>query len=447
MSIYSSMNIAVSGLKGQSYAMGHISGNIANSQTTGFKRTETAFQDMVPSSPYYRQLAGGVEAYSRGTNDVQGDMRDADVPTFMGINGSGFFQVGEQVDVSDGMPVFGETDMFTRRGDFEFDRNGYMVNGSGYYLKGIPVDSQTGNLVGSLPETVRVTNDFLDARETTQITLRGNLASYPMTAQADPDDPGSELLSANSGGDFDAFTGNDADSFLEQSIAGGAITVYDSGGGAHDMQFRWGKTDNADGDGDQWNLFYLEDSSAPTWRNVGEDYEFDDNGQISNGITSVDLGTVEINGATVSDDLVLNHGENGLTQFADPNGVAQATEFRQNGFSSGELEDISISESGRIVGSYTNGRQLDLYEIQLVDFNAPNKLQKLDGGAFRATQESGDPIAGAQGTIVGSALEGSNTDIADEFSKLIVTQQAYSANTRVVSTGGDMLQEVLNMIR
>lgn len=449
MGIYSSMDIAMSGLKAQSFALEHISGNIANSQTTGFKRVETGFAEMVPTSPYYRQVSGGVESYTRGTNNVQGDIRHAEVPTYMGINGDGFFMVEEQVDMSDGMPVFGGVDLYTRRGDFEFDRNGYLVNGAGYYLKAIRVDPQTGNLVGSSPEPVRISNDFLPARATTEITLRANLASYPLTATANPDIPGSELLNpAMLDGDGHVPAAQ-VSNFLEQSIAGGAITVYDSGGAPVNVQFRWAKTDSAAGGGtDTWNLFYMSDSSGgdPAWRNAGEDYTFGPNGQLNAAITEVLLEDVSINGAEIGD-IMLNHGQNGITQFADPNGTAQLTEFRQNGFAAGELTGVSISEGGRIVASYTNGRTVDLYQVQLASFNAPNRLDKLDGGAYRATQDSGPPFAGAQGTIIGAALEGSNTDIADEFTKLIVTQQAYAAGTRVVTTSTEMLQEVLNMLR
>ena len=86
-------------------------------------------------------------------------------------------------------------------------------------------------------------------------------------------------------------------------------------------------------------------------------------------------------------------------------------------------------------------------DIPLVSFNADNGLLRLDGGAFEATSESGQAILGSTGSIVGQSVENSNTDIADEFSKLIVTQQAYSANSRIVSTADEMLQEALNMVR
>ena len=119
----------------------------------------------------------------------------------------------------------------------------------------------------------------------------------------------------------------------------------------------------------------------------------------------------------------------------------------QNGFPAGSLQTVSVSDKGRVVGTYSNGRTIDLAEVTLANFNGANALKRLDGGAFAATEESGAAVLGAPGKIVGSSLEGSNVDIADEFTKLIVTQQAYSANTRVVTTSNQMVQDVLNMLR
>jgi flagellar hook protein FlgE len=100
-----------------------------------------------------------------------------------------------------------------------------------------------------------------------------------------------------------------------------------------------------------------------------------------------------------------------------------------------------------ISGTFTNGQNVNLAEIPLVNFNAANNLQALIGGAYQATNDSGPAIAGATGQIEGQSLEGSNTDIATEFTKLIVTQQAYSANTKVITTANEMSQDLLNVIR
>jgi flagellar hook protein FlgE len=100
-----------------------------------------------------------------------------------------------------------------------------------------------------------------------------------------------------------------------------------------------------------------------------------------------------------------------------------------------------------VVGAYSNGRTIELAEVTLASFNGPNNLKRLDGGAFAETSDSGPPNFNAAGKIVAGSLEGSNADIGDEFTKLIVTQQAYSANTKVISTSNQMVQDLLNTLR
>ncbi|RYE77300.1 MAG: flagellar hook-basal body complex protein, partial [Myxococcales bacterium] len=108
---------------------------------------------------------------------------------------------------------------------------------------------------------------------------------------------------------------------------------------------------------------------------------------------------------------------------------------------------VSVNDNGRVVVSYNNGQQLEVAQVVTANFNATNQLKRMDGGVFAATSESGEPILDNGGGIIGSSLEASNTDISEEFTKLIVTQQAYAAGTRIVSTADQMLQDALNMIR
>jgi flagellar hook protein FlgE len=158
------------------------------------------------------------------------------------------------------------------------------------------------------------------------------------------------------------------------------------------------------------------------------------------------LTNATVNGVSLGNPVV-NFSSGGLTQFADANGNVQVNQIQQDGFPAGSLQSVSISSNGRVVGNYSNGRNLDLAEITLATFNGPDFLKRKDGGAFEATDESGQALFGNGGTIVGSSLEGSNTDIADEFTKLIVTQQAYSANTKVITTSNQMVQDLLNVLR
>ncbi len=609
MGIFGALTTSVAGMRAQSFALENISGNIANSQTTAFKRMDTSFLDLIPEGGANRQLAGSVTAQSRSTNNVQGDVQAAQVSTFMAINGDGYFSVQKPGGFSDNSPVFDGVDRYTRRGDFQVDKQGFLVNGAGYYLMGIPVDPTTGNLVGSTPEVLQFQSDFLPAQQTTKVDYRANLASYPLTTAHDSNVVGSELLRPSSfpaannplalgtpaqpyadatiaGGarnskltaatainltttlaglantnslttdfvDADSITvnglainfhnggghsgtatagtldldlatatvgdilnaiqaitggpaptiaangaitlhtgttadlsitstnanafqamgftsplnlarlggggpgtgqviGNDLQAFLDESIAGGAVTAFDIAGSPVNLQFRWAKVDSStlgSGHSDTWNLFYQVDSGATgtqvAWQNTNTNFTFGPNGQMNPPIVSLNLTAPTVNGVTLGD-IAVNFGAGGLTQFADANGNVQVNQVQQDGFPAGQLQSVSVSDRGRIVGNYSNGRNLDLAEIQLASFNGPNFLRRVDGGAFEVTDQSGPALSNASGRIVGSSLEGSNTDIGDEFTKLIVTQQAYSANTRVITTSNQMVQDLLNMLR
>ena len=197
MGIYGALSTAVTGLRAQSFALENVSGNIANSQTTGFKRIDTDFVDLIPDAAQKRQTAGSVLAQSRSTNNVQGDVKGTSTETNMAINGNGFFVVEPAIGQSDGASVFSGANYYTRRGDFELDKSGYLVNGAGYYLKGLPIDSATQNVSGSVPQVLQISNAFLPAHQTTRVNYEINLPQLPKTpAYNQSQAAGSELIDA-----------------------------------------------------------------------------------------------------------------------------------------------------------------------------------------------------------------------------------------------------------
>jgi flagellar hook protein FlgE len=627
MGIFGALTTSVAGLASESYALENISGNIANSQTTAFKRIDTSFEDLIPQTGNTTQLAGSVTANSRSTNTIQGSVQSAAVSTYMAINGDGFFAVQKPGSFTDNNPIFTGVDNYTRRGDFSLDKNGFLVNGAGYYLEGVKIDSTTGNPVGSTPTVLKFQNDFLPSQATTQIQYRANLASYPLTTKHDTTIPGSELLrpadfgtnpqvagtqpppfsdntktgtavnsklttttaitgatllkggantdslsasftisdtivvtttnpspplyptagaqtiaffdsgaggtagtaanttyldlnsatvnnvlttidqitgnlpggtaSAVSGGAVTLHTGTindlaitstsagfaalglsspvnqprngggsvgkgvvvatDNQTFLDESVSGGATTAYDGNGAPVNLQFRWAKMDSATlgvGHTDTWNLFYQTNPNATgstvpasdEWVNAGTNFTFGSNGEMNPTIGQITLPNLTVSGTSLGN-VTVSFGTGGLTQFADTNGNVQVNQLQQNGFAAGQLQSVSVSNAGRVVGAYSNGRNIDLAEVSVATFNGANFLKRLDGGAFAVTNESGQALFGKGGSISGSSLEASNTDIADEFTKLIVTQQAYSANTKVITTANTMVSDLLNVIR
>jgi flagellar hook protein FlgE len=249
-------------------------------------------------------------------------------------------------------------------------------------------------------------------------------------------------------------TANDLTAFTSESISGGATTGYNSAGTPINLQLRWAKTDSASlgaGHQDTWNLFYESDSSASglsaEWTNVGTAFTFNSNvALISPSGSGITIPNVTVNNQALGN-VALNFSSGALTQFASTTGAATVNQIQQNGYAAGQLQSVAINNNGLVVGTFSNGQNLDLASVTLSHFNGTNYLQALSGEAYAATDQSGPAIAGASGSIQGSSLEGSNTDIADQFTKLIVTQQAYSANTKVITTANDMIQSLLSVLR
>ena len=182
MGIFDALNTSVSGLQAQSFALQNISGNISNASTVGYKGIGTSFEDLVPQSTTPdRQVAGGVTAYAQATITTQGTVSATTVATNMAISGVGFFNVQKPIGIVDNAPVFNGVTDYTRRGDFQLNANGNLVNGAGYYLLGVTVDPKTGNPIGNVPQVLQFQNNFIPAQATTKITYAANLPTKPST--------------------------------------------------------------------------------------------------------------------------------------------------------------------------------------------------------------------------------------------------------------------------
>ena len=323
--------------------------------------------------------------------------------------------------------------------------------------KAFRIDPTTGNPSGSIPAPLQFQNNFLPAAPTTQITYGVNLPAKPTTPSSSAATANSELLNptnftvdptvAGTG----TVVGADVSTFVNESVSGGSVTIYDATGTPANLQMRWAKTDSvAAGGSDTWNLFYQTNSSATAgqvaWQNAGIDFTFDATGQLNPSVTTIPLNGVTLNGAVIGN-LTLSSPLGSVTQFSSSSGVPTVNNLQQNGYAAGQLQSIAVNNNGIVAGTFSNGQNINLAEIPLVHFNSPDNLKSIDGGAYQETNDSGPALAGASGKIVGQSLEGSNTDIATEFTKLIVTQQAYSANTKVITTANQMSQDLLNILR
>ena len=311
---------------------------------------------------------------------------------------------------------------------------------------GVPLNPATGAATSSSPQVLQFNNSFLPAQATTQISYQANLPSTPSSQPFTLSDYTVNPLASGSG----TVVGNDASTFAGQSLDGGSITTYDSEGNAVNVQLRWAETATSSG-GNTWQLFYQSNTSATgtqvAWQNTGTSFTFNSSGQLTSPTgTTLALPNLTVNGDVVGN-VTLNYGSGGLTQFAASSGNVQVSTITQNGFTAGQMQSLSVDSQGQVVGAFSNGQTVALANVTLATFSGQDSLQPLNGEAYAATPDSGTPIYSATGKVVGSSLEASNVDIATQFSQLIVAQQAYSANAKVMTTANQMIQSLLTVIQ
>ncbi|KQT95343.1 flagellar biosynthesis protein FlgE [Methylobacterium sp. Leaf469] len=483
MDIFSALQTAVSGLQAQSYSLNNISGNIANSQTTGFKRVDTNFVDMIAEQPLNKQVSGSVGAFSRLTNTIQGGLVSTGIDTNMALSGQGFFTVQTKTGDAAGQASFSAAQYFTRRGDFKSDNQGYLVNGAGGYLTGQSLDPRTGQTTGTGP--IKISTASLAAKPTTSIAYGANLPMTPSTKNAVAGNADSALLKTLTSGAYTPvltdpaapalgtpIKGSDATKFLNDTLSGGSLTAYTDSGAPMTVQMRWAKVQNGGAataavtadptatppiaaapakpaTDDVWNLFYLGNSNAgaadDAWQNVGQAFTFK-SGQLTSPTAPI-IPDLTVDGVKLSN-VGLNIAAGALTQYATSEGSVRTDTVQQDGYASGTLTSLSITSDGKITGTYSNGNSAALAQVGIVQFKNADALKGDTNGTYTQTLDSGAPISGLNGSsVVGGEIEQSNTDIAAEFSKMIVTQQAYSANTRVMSTAQTMMSDLINIIR
>jgi flagellar hook protein FlgE len=441
MSLFGAINTAISGLSAQSNAFSNISDNVANSQTVGYKRVDTSFIDYLTTSTATQNESGSVVAQPDYANDVQGTITQSDDPLALAITGQGFFAVSEQSGQSASGPLFNSQQYYTRAGDFQMNQDGYLVNSAGEYLNGWLADPRTSVINQNALAPIQVSQGVYNPVPTSTVTLSANLPATPAAGTATAASPISSDLN-----------------------------VYDSLGVAHTVTLNWVRNSQ-----DDWTVsLVIPDEPAPATPDSAE-IQFGPTasgnpvpggtiGQIANATGTVATGGYSANGAatlsfvanfpagarTITLNLG-NYGETtGLTQYAGTQ--YDLHNLTQNGVPPGDFSSVSAEANGDIVANYDNGQSRVIAQIPLVTFNSPDALQRQDGQAFSATVNSGTPLANAVGSsgagnLVTESVEGSNVDIATEFSKLIVAQQAYSASAKMVTTADDMLQQTIDMKR
>jgi flagellar hook protein FlgE len=448
MSLFGSLFSGVSGLTAQSRSMSMIADNVANVNTTAYKGAAAQFASLVtrqPSSLTYSP--GGVRSYTSYSVASQGLIQSSASPTDAAISGSGFFVVNTQ-------PGSAGEQLYTRAGSFSPDFVGNLRTPSGQYLQGWELDANQQIVDVNTLKTVnvRIVNGLAAATTAVQLgaNLDANQAAYPGAYTAG--DMAGYAASAGGTGVqphltrevkvFDSLgrPTNVTMAFLKDAGTNTwNVEIYAPPGAVDATSHPDGLlasgtvTFNGDGSLATQNLTPLYPAAAPAGAPVGIDWAASAGASTSS--VTFDFGTI---GST-----------DGLTQFASPNSVAYAT---QNGAEVGELNGFSIDEGGFVVASFTNGESRKLYQLPLAVFANPAALDPRSGNVYAQTDGSGEFNLRSSGTsgagmVTPSALEAANVDLAEEFTKMIVTQRAYSANAKVITTTDEMLDQLIRISR
>lgn len=428
MSFIGAFIAGVTGIDAQAQKLGAISDNIANANTVGYKPTSVLFKTLVTrtdapttygtTGPIPRgSYPGGVVPTPSARMDLQGLLTSSSSATDLGIVGRGFFPVATAVSAATGGVATGASRAVTRAGSFSMDVNGFMKNTAGYALMGVTAGSaMPSTLTGLVPvkfdpgPTVTVAGVA-----TTKVSIAGNLPAS------------SAVNSANTM----------------------TIGVFDSLGVAYNLTLTYTKTAL-----NTWSVaatsFQKADGTGTgSISSTPMTLSFSTSGNLTSGGTG-SLGTFTgPNGQTISPtfNLVGSSTFSALTQFGD--GFAQSG-LQQDGKTSGARTGFTVDDTGTISEVYSNGLILPKFQIPVVTYINPQGLEAMQGNAYLETSISGTAgvnVANTNGAgaIVPSTLEQSSTDLAEEFTQMIVSQATYNANTKSITVADEMYQLVTQL--
>ncbi len=499
MSIFGALRSGVSGLFVQSQALATTADNIANVNTTGYKVNRVQFSTLVTNSASPTLFSsGGVQSRVARDNDVQGLLAASSSATDIAIVGQGFFTVTDEVSFNSTSGRFEPTGnaFFTRSGEFRPDQDGNLVNAAGFFLTGWARNAtDTGFEVTNVANAFSAANisgSSAVATPTTEVTVSANLQastasgeSFQISQQifnrqgaqrtlnltftknsaagADTWDISAELIGGgqfvdldvnddgtSQSGTFDTSGDGQLDEAERAAVATTALPA-DAGllalTGGRAVANIGRVVFNADGSIQTTTV----NTGAAAANQPGLDVSFTSAGSSTlNFLIDYDAAAgTAADRVPISLNLGTLNATDGLTQFEGANVI---NNLDQNGRQFGSLTGVTISEEGVITALFDNGVTREIFQVPVTTFNNPNALTPLSGNVFIQTDDSGQAVArvagtGGSGAISPSTLEQSTVDIADEFTKLIITQRAFSANTRTITTADELLDELIRTIR
>lgn len=411
MSLVSSLFTGVTGLTGNSKAMGIIGDNISNVNTVGFKGSKAVFSDIFSSiltngsvtSQLGRgsQLQGTIQSFQQGSFEASSNALD------LAIDGSGFFVVNN-----------GTGNFYTRAGQFRLNDDGLVQSITGEILQGNQI---TNGVVSTSTTNIDLAGVQSQPQASTTFQLGANLNSAATAA----------------------------------STFNSPVTLFNSVGSQVLLNIQFTKSATAN----SWTYNMTPSDGTITSGGSGT-VTFNTSGQLSaiNGSLADQSIVIDYSAAnpaaasqTLNWDLVDNNGATlgKLTGFA---AASNNNSLTQDGFTTGTLVGLSVDAQGVINGLFNNGQTDSLFQVAMADFLAPSGLTRQGQNLFAESAASGQPVIGLAttggfGAIVGQSLELSNVDLAEQFVTLIQTQQAFQASARIITTTDDLLTEAVNLVR
>lgn len=413
------MNTSVAGMSVQADRIGAVADNIANAQTTGYKRSEIEFETLMVSglSNTGQYTSGSVQSRTLRSVSVPGTMTYTGLSTNLAISGNGFFVVQGPTGQS----------ALTRAGAFSTDASGNLVNTGGFKLLGYDISNgdpgiAANSVAGLIP--IKPADFSMRAVPSSAGELQVNL---PPDASVIA---GANLPSANGSG--------------AQYTAKTSLVGYDNLGASIMLDVFYSKTG-----ANQWEVAVFDRDLAPTTGQfpylgpalASASLEFDPStGKLdSSSATSITIPVP--NGSSLSLDL-------GRTSQVATDFAVQAASV--NGSAPVDVEQIEMNDDGIVSAIYKDGTRSQIYRIPLATVPSPDRLMAISGNAFIPSDESGDllvTIAGSGGTgrLVPGALEQANVDLADELTLMIQAQRSYTANSKVFQAGAELMDVLVNL--
>ena len=423
MSLYSAFYSGLSGLATNANALNVIGNNLSNINTVGFKGSSTTFRDIFSTSLGGVSTQGngnpiqfglGVQVNSVSQDFSQSSFQGTGNALDMAIQGNGFFTL----QTSDGRQVF------TRAGNFTRNNGGFLVASDGSNVMGWNRDATTG-------------------------TVNTSASLAPISIDAGTTASAFATQNIRTGVNLNASAATGATSLLTTPIQ-----VYDSQGNTQTLTVTYTKTGT-----NTWSYAIAGPAGATVGGQSTGTLTFSSSGALQdiNGLgasAAADpiLNITWGNGAaasTINFNMVNTDGSSNITQFSAASSTSSSF---QDGYGAGTLRDLTVDQNGIISGTFTNGQVIQLAQVALSTFNNVNGLVQTGNNHWGQSLASGSPTIGlanqgGRGGVLGSNLELSNVDVAGEFTKLILSQRGYQANSRIVTTTDELLQETLNLKR